>query len=75
MERDYKAKYEDVLKEKQKLELEFGQRRAQFRQLFLDLEGMYLFCVSNTQVSSSFHQLKWKVKLVVRFKIAYSMRF
>lgn len=45
MESDYKAKYEVVLKEKQQLELEFGQRRAQFRQLFLDLEGMYLFCV------------------------------
>lgn len=45
MESDYKAKYEVILKEKQQLELEFGQRRAQFRQLFLDLEGMYLFCV------------------------------
>ena len=46
MESDYKAKYEVVLKEKQQLELEFGQRRAQFRQLFLDLEGMYLFLCS-----------------------------
>ena len=45
MESNYKAKYEGVLKEKQELELEFGKRRAQFRQLFLDLEGIHLFCV------------------------------
>ncbi|XP_065663176.1 rab GTPase-binding effector protein 1 isoform X4 [Hydra vulgaris] len=36
---DYKEKYEELLAEIEKSELEFGQKRAQFRQLYLDCEN------------------------------------
>jgi len=38
MEGDYKKLYEGLLDDKKKMELDFGQKRAQFRQLYLDCE-------------------------------------
>lgn len=38
---NYKQKYEQLLAENSKKEQEFGQKRAQFRQLYLDCEGLY----------------------------------
>ena len=39
---DYKEKYEKLLAEVEKSEQEFGQKRAQFRQLYLDCESKSL---------------------------------
>lgn len=35
---EYKAKYEALVLEKSQMEMQFGQKRAQFRQLYLDVE-------------------------------------
>lgn len=42
MEGDYKNLYQGLLDDKKKMELDFGQKRAQFRQLYLDCEGKIL---------------------------------
>ncbi|XP_066921151.1 rab GTPase-binding effector protein 1-like [Clytia hemisphaerica] len=36
---EYKTKYEALVLEKNQMERDFGQKRAQFRQLYLDVEG------------------------------------
>ena len=39
---EYKSKYEALVLEKNKMEMDFGQKRAQFRQLYLEVEGEFL---------------------------------
>lgn len=42
---EYKGKYEALVLERNQMELEFGQKRAQFRQLYLEVEGKIIIII------------------------------
>ena len=55
---NYKQKYEDLLAEKSRMEDEFGQKRGQFRQLYLECEGMFwCFFIKFVELNPLFHHV------------------